>query len=41
MASYKITLWVETDQDQDFIANEIEQMELYGIQYAIDEVLSA
>jgi hypothetical protein len=41
MASYKITIWGESDEDKDFIEYEIEQMELYGIQYVIEEVTSA
>lgn len=41
MKSYKITVWVDTEQDKDYVATQLEQMELYSVQYSIEEVTSA
>ena len=41
MTAYKITIWVDTDLDRGEVSDRIEQIDLDGIQYQIDEVTSA
>jgi hypothetical protein len=42
MASYKITVWIDTDLSRDYIISELESMDFpNGVQYDIEEVTSA